>query len=31
LPPQVNVPQVCQATLEYDCSVFPQFLDGQPS
>ena len=29
LAPLVNVPQVCQAKLGYDCSVFPQFLDGQ--
>jgi septum formation protein len=29
LPPQANIPQVCQASLEYDCSVFEQFLHEQ--
>jgi septum formation protein len=27
----VDVPQVCQAVLEYDCPVFPQILPGKSS
>jgi septum formation protein len=29
LPPLVNIPQVCQAALGYDCPVYAQFLQEQ--
>jgi septum formation protein len=29
LPPSVNVPERCQAALDYECSVFKQFLHEQ--
>jgi septum formation protein len=29
LAPHVDVPQVCQAALEYDCPVFPQIFAGK--
>jgi hypothetical protein len=27
--PPVNVPERCQVALDYECSVFEQFLDEQ--